>query len=352
MNCDLVIKKGKIVKPDGTISADILVRGRKIAGLVKGDSGIKAKKTIDADGCYILPGVIDPHVHLTAGGSPFAMNCRTETRSALIGGVTTLFHFLRTSNSYFDLIEDYAGDVKKHSLIDVGFHILVMNERHVDEMPRYLKEMGIRSFKFLMAYRGDPAAPLTGVDDGLLFKGFNQISKLRRGLAMVHAENNDIVNRAVEEVRKQNGQDLKSWSHARPAFCEEEAIRRAIFLAEKAGAPLYISHLSIGKGVHLIAREKLKKVPLFVETAGHYLTLTESFNPPKVTLGKVNPPLRTAEDNRQLWSGVRDGVIDTLGSDHCPYTLKFKGDDLWLAGSGISGVAMTLPLLLSEGVRK
>ncbi|MDD1777975.1 MAG: amidohydrolase family protein [Candidatus Helarchaeota archaeon] len=355
MDYDIVIRKGNIVKPEGTIDGDILISGKKIVGIIKDSSSIGGKRIINAAGYYVLPGVIDPHVHLTAGGPPnahtFSANCRTETRSAVTGGVTTLFHFLRTSKSYFNVIEDYINEVKKNSLIDIGFHIMVMNESHIREIPRYVKELGINSFKFLMAYRGDPTTPLTGLDDGLLFEGFKQLSKSKKGLAIVHAENNDIVNRTVEEMRKLNRQDVRSWSDARPEFCEEEAIRRAIFLAEKAKTRLYIAHLSIGAGVYLVAERKLKN-PIFVETAAHYLTLTKLIKPANATIGKVNPPLRTAEDNKQLWKGIQNGIIDTIGSDHCPYTLQSKGNDIWTASAGLPGIAMTLPILLSEGVNK
>ena len=353
---DIVIKNGKIVKPEGIIEGDILIIGGKIAGIIKSNPNISGKRIIDAEGHHILPGIIDPHVHLVVGISPrakaFSENIKTETRSAITGGVTTLFHFLRTSNSYFDVIEDYVDDVRKYSLIDIGFHIMVMNDAHIREIPKYSKELGINSFKFLMAYRGDPTTSLTGLDDGLLFKGFKQLSKLRKGLAIVHAENNDIINRSIEKASKSAHQDVKSWSNARPDFCEEEAIRRAIFFAKKANISLYIAHLSIGAGIHIVAEQKFKNIPIFVETAAHYLTLSKFIKPLKGTMGKVNPPLRTSKDNKQLWIGIQNGTIDTIGSDHAPYTLKSKGDDIWTASPGLPGIAMTLPILLSEGVNK
>ena len=356
MNYDIVIKNGKIVKPEGIVDGTVLISRKKISGIVKNNPHIKGKRVIDADGCHILPGVIDPHVHLTAGSplgiQAFSENCKTETRSAVTGGVTTLFHFLRTPDSYFTVIADCVDQVMKYSLIDLGFHIMAMNELHIHEIPQYAQELGINSYKFLMAYRGDPESPLKGVDDGLLFEGFRQVAKIKKGIAIVHAENNDIVNRNIERMKQMDRQDLKSWNDARPEFCEEEAIRRAMFLAEKANVSLYIPHLSIGEGVSLIAEKKFKNNPVYVETAAHYLTLNKFFEPSNSAIGKVNPPLRNTEDNKRLWKGLRNGIVDTIGSDHCPYTLQSKGDNLWTAGAGLPGIAMSLPILLSEGVNK
>jgi dihydroorotase (multifunctional complex type) len=202
-----------------------------------------------------------------------------------------------------------------------------------------------------MAYKGEEALPhFYGMNDGSLFKAMEKVSKRRGCISVVHAENSEINDRFKRDNRHR--QDSRAWSDLRPSLSEEEAIRRAVFFAEKAGSPLCIAHVSTEAGATYVAEAKKCNRYLWQETCPHYLFLTKDskFDPPSV--GKVNPPLRDSSDVLALWTLLGRGGIDIIGSDHCPFTLKVKPKDLWSARPGLPGIELILPILLSEGVNK
>ncbi len=176
------------------------------------------------------------------------------------------------------------------------------------------------------------------------------MGKTKGCISLVHAENSEINQRFKEENRHR--QDIAAWSDARPPLSEEESIRRAIFLAEKAGSPLCVAHVSTRGGAIYIAMAKKENRHVFQETCPHYLFLTKDMKCISPALGKVNPPLRGLSDVLALWTEMGRGSIDVIGSDHCPYTLKIKSEDLWSARPGLPGLGLLLPVLLSEGVCK
>lgn len=352
MKLDLIIRGGELVVPKlGIISGDLGVREGRVAVISQKSKELEAEKEIDAQGLHILPGLIDPHVHLGFGG-PLDQEFRTESSSAAAGGVTTLLITLVSSKNYLSLPRRIATG-QEHSLVDFSFHLGILSEEHLDQLELYRKEFGIASFKFFMGYKGEEARQLgisSDIDDGFLYESFSKIARLSRGVALVHAENIEISTRCKKKLINEGQEGLSAWNQARPDFAEGENINRALYLGKVSGCPVYIVHMSTEEGYHIFTQYKRSAQAVFAETCPHYLTHNDAS--PVGNLGKVNPPLRKDSDREALWSGLNEGAIDTVGSDHCSYKKQRKMGSLWDAMPGFPGVSTILPVLLSEGVNK
>lgn len=325
----------------------------RISAILPPEDRPSADETVDAQGRYVIPGVIDAHVHLGLSQS-FEDACWNESRAAVTGGVTAMIHYLLSPDSFRSVHATHVRAIEAKSLIDVGFHGMVQNDVQVAEIPQTVRELGLTSYKFHMAMKGPEAAyGIKGVDDGVLYEGLQQVATQPGVLGLVHTENIDVILRFRERwiERWRTDPDSAVWSDSRPAFTEEEAIVRAARLAEHAGAPLGVVHNSVGTGPALLAQAKVRYPHLYMETCPQYLALTSDMK--LGNKGKVNPPLRTANDVDLLWQALANRQIDWMGSDHCDYDLASRQGNLWEVGPGLtSGVAMILPVLLSKGVNE
>jgi dihydropyrimidinase len=190
-------------------------------------------------------------------------------------------------------------------------------------------------------------------DDGIIYLALEAVKKLGPpAMEMVHCENYYIINKLQERLMNEGRKDFAAWTDSRPSFTEEEAMRRAMFIAETLDAPLYIPHMSIKEGVGLVVHQKARGFNVVAEVCPHHLTMTK--HEKKGWLAKVTNPLRENEDIEALWKGIKDGVVECVGSDHVPYSLKYKLEtDIWdIHGAGFQGTATVLPVMLSEGVNK
>ena len=349
----LTIKDATVVKPTGRSRSTIHIDDGVVRALLPPGEAPAADRIVDARGAFVLPGVIDAHVHL--GVIPtFADSCRTESAAAVTGGVTSMWHYLLSPGSFHDVYQQHVDDVEANSLVDIGFHALVTNSQQVAEIPECVDELRITSYKFHMAMKGPEAAyGIKGLDDGSIFEGMRQVANRSGVMALIHAENIDVIlhNRERAKAKAPNATETATWSKHRPHFTEEEAIVRSTILAENAGAPLGVVHTSVGSGPELIRRARARYPHLYMETCPQYLIL--DMDMPLGTWGKVNPPLRTKSDQELLWAGLADGTIDWMGSDHCDYDLASRDGNIWDVGPGLpNGMTMILPVLLSEGVNK
>ena len=265
-----------------------------------------------------------------------------------------MWHYLLSAGSFKDVYKQHVEDIAAESLVDMGFHGLVTNEQQVAEIPETVDELRLTSYKFHMAMKGPEAAfGIKGLDDGSIFEGMSQVAKRPGVMALIHAENIDVIlhNRERAIAAAPEATDTASWSRHRPHFTEEEAIIRSAVLAENARAPLTVIHTSVGRGPELIRQARTRYPHLYMETCPQYLVL--DMDMPLGTWGKVNPPLRTKLDQDLLWAGLADGTIDWMGSDHCDYDLATRDGTIWDVGPGLpTGTTMILPVLLSEGVNK
>jgi dihydropyrimidinase len=359
---DLVITGGQVVWPDGVVRADVAAGADgRIAAIGAPGSLTGARRTIDADGLHVLPGIIDPHVHLQTFQDPFDVNVGLETRNAAIGGVTTMIPMLLNredaSVSFLDYHPWAVRAVQERSLIDAAFSAVVGTSKQIEELPRMARECGIASYKFYMAYTQDEASVfgILAVDDAQFLDGLRTVRDIGLpAMAMVHAENMSIIHNLKARYIEAGRDDLKAWTDARPDLAEEEATRRAIWYTKQTGSRLYIVHMTIGRGVEWVRQARAEGVDVIAETCPHYLVLTKHDHDRVGSLGKVNPPLRDELSQDLLWEGLRDGSVTCLGSDHSTVVPRAEklGRSIWEAVPGFPGMGMLLPVMLSEGYHK
>jgi dihydroorotase-like cyclic amidohydrolase len=353
MATDLFVKDCRVVKPDVVVDCGLAIEGGSIAAVLRPGETVPARRTIDAGGRFVIPGLLDTHVHLGNAAQSFASDCATETRHCVTGGVTTLMPFVITRDSYLDVLGDMRRAVSAGSLVDMLFHAIIVREPQIDEIPRMAAEFGVRSFKTFMAYKGREISPsgIQGMRDDQIFSVFQRVRDIPGGVAIVHCENMELIELHQKPFIEAGRQDTAAWSDARPAFGELEAIRRMCQFAEAVGVELLIPHMGVGLGSEFLRQKGWGAGRVTTETCPHYLALDKDTD--RGVQGKVNPPLRGRDHIDGLWQRLTDGTVDVMGSDHCPYTRKVKGDELWAARAGITaGSAMILPVLLTDGVNR
>jgi dihydropyrimidinase len=265
---DIKLINGLVVTGAGIIKADVGVLGEKITAVSSDLSNSTANQTIDAAGKYIFPGVIDVHIHPV-----YLDDVQHCSRLAAFGGTTTVLHFAyaRTGDSLLQKVEEMLQDGLDNSLIDFSLHGgLFQAPKQVPEIPQVMK-LGVRTFKFFMAY----VKQNWYTDDYQLLKAMDILSE-RGGMAMVHAENGGGVDYLEDKYLTGPNASAKFFNATHPAALEEEAIFRAIRMAEVANCPLYVAHVTTTRGVELIAREQAAGRNVFAETCPQYLSLTEN----------------------------------------------------------------------------
>jgi dihydropyrimidinase len=351
MDYDLLIRGGTVVTPSGAERLDIGIKDGVITELLSPSSNESATEVLDAQGLHVFPGVIDPHTHFGFGGD---RDWLTESRSAAIGGVTTVINYVMGAASYFEQVPREREAADAMSCIDYALHVVPCTSTHLDELHAYSSELGVGSFKYFMNFRGDEGAYLgvEGTDDAFLFEYLNKVGEVEGLVANIHAENIEIVWALRPRVRASGLEGLAAWDAERPAFVEAEGIVRSAFYADLAGAPLYVVHVSAAACLDEIRqlRSRPRSAPLYAETCPHYLTHTVDSG--YGTRAKVNPPVRHAEDVVALWDALADGTVQTVGSDHVARHVSFKDKDIWSASAGMPGAASILTVLLSEGYHR
>jgi len=357
MQFDTLIINGQVVIPrHGVHRADLGLSGDRIAAVL--DPGVTsqhtARTTIDASGKHVLPGLIDPHTHfgLAAGLADW----ETESRSAAIGGVTTVLNFLMSGEPYDAEYRATREAADRLSYIDYGLHLCPSSPTHLEEMPRYMTEYGISSYKYFTSFRGSEGHYLgiQGTDDSYLYRYLRLIGQHEGAVACIHTENIEVVWQLRKELQGAGRDDLGAWDASRPDWVEADCVHRGILFAKQTGAPLYIVHLSAALCLDEVrsARRRWRDVRVHVETCPHFLTHTSETPLKPHTLGKINPPLRHAADVEALWAGLADGTIDTVGSDHAARRKEKKTGTIWTSAAGFPGTGAILPVLLSEGLHK
>lgn len=320
--------------PNGEI-ADIFIE----KGVIKSIASANTKFTLDAGGCFVMPGGIDPHTHvnLNIGESRVKDGWVKATYSAAIGGTTCLIEH----PSFGSKIEDLLMQAEGNSYIDYGFHAVFEPSTDTSEIPQMI-ERGISSGKVYMTYSGM-----------LNDKQFIKIMKVMGragGLTAVHAENDAIISELSQKFQKDAPHSPISHARSRPDYCEAEAVNRAIAIARAAEAPLYIVHLSTKKGLEIIRNAKNEGVvKVYAETCPQYLLWTEEkYNGADGMNYIMAPPLRKQSDCDALWDGLADGSIDTIGTDHCYFVRK--GDDVFNSLGGVPGIGKRLSDIFRAGV--
>jgi dihydropyrimidinase len=365
MAIDTIIRNGTVVTAEhGEQRLDVLLKGGRVAGLVADSRGIDAAEVIDATGLHVLPGGIEPHVHIGIY-TPSDGEWYTETCAAAQGGITTLINYVFQKDSYFQSWPPELAIAQRQAVIDFAAHLGIMTQQHVDEMESYIREFGVTSFKFTGHWKGYEKQRIgsdTRLDDGLLYQTLRVAGKYPNVRIPVHSQNVEISippfaapdepHFLKRDAAGATGLDL--WERLNPGFTETEYAMKALYLAELTGASVYLVHLSSRETVRVLReRYDLAKLNAFGETCAHYLGLT--VDAPCGALAKVNPPVRRAEDQDALWQGLIDGTLQTVGTDHCAAKREMKkveSGDVLQAKLGFPGMATMLPVLVTHGVKK
>ncbi|SMY01015.1 dihydroorotase [Brevibacterium aurantiacum] len=350
---DLRITGGNVfIEGQGVSDVDLLVRDGRIAAIIDRHETTTSAETLDVAGKLVLPGAIDPHVHL---GKDIRVprdpdDAERETASAVAGGITTMLIYLMSSESYVGELEAARAAMDSNSHSDYGFHFVLGTPEHLEEFESYV-DLGVSSFKFFMNFRGDEGKylGLPGNDDSFMY---DILRKSAEHGAMInpHPENIELVRMFRDADHDSSLSSLEAWNAARPPFVEADAAQRVAYLASVTGASVYCVHTSSREAVEALVRQQDAYPNIFIETCTQYLTLDTSSEAD--VYAKVNPPIRPREDVEFLWEAMKAGQIDAVGSDHNARHRTNKEKDIWSASAGFPGTGGVLPLTLAEGLRR
>lgn len=330
---------------------DVLVEAGRISGLLApGTDVAEHVKVRRIDGLHVFPGLVEAHMHFGFGEK--ITEYSTETAHAAIGGFTTVLGYFLNNEAYGEVYQREQAYAQPRAHVDYGFHFSTASELHVKELESYVKDYGVTSFKYFMNFKGEEGRylGLDGTDDGYLHALLSRSAEIGGVTVVCHTENIEIVNRLRNAQLEIGIETLQQWESVKPPITEAEACIRAMFLAEKVGAKIYIPHMSSRMGLDEVRFWRQRYDQVYVETCPHYLTHTSDMN--LGGMGKANPPFRSKDDQDALWEGLADGAINVVASDHCPRKRVTKDKSFWLASQGFPGTATILPVLLHEGYHK
>ncbi|MBV9183764.1 MAG: dihydropyrimidinase [Acidobacteria bacterium] len=356
MNFDTVVANGRVVTATDTYVGDVAIQGTKIAAIGQSELRKNSSHIIDASGKYVLPGAIDVHTHLDMpfGGTTSSDDFETGTRAAVFGGTTTLIDFAiqYRGQSLRRAFDTWMQKAANKAVCDYSFHCIIteLGNDELAEMNALIRD-GVTSFKLFMAYPG-----VFMLDDASIFKALRKTAD-NGGLVCMHAENGNAIDVIVQQALSEGKKAPKYHALTRPTTAEAEATSRAIALAEMAGAPVYIVHLSCNDALEKVREARDRGLPVYAETCPQYLFLSiENFDVPGFEGAKYvfTPPLREKWHQEKLWNGLKCDHLQVVSTDHCPFCFKEQKelglDDFTKIPNGGPGIEHRLSLIYSGGV--
>jgi dihydropyrimidinase len=356
MNFDTIIRNGSVVTATDTYTADVAIANGTIAAIGRDLPTQNATQLLDAAGKLVLPGGIDVHTHLDMpfGGTTSADDFETGTRAAAFGGTTTLIDFAiqYKGQPLRQAFDTWMSKASNKAVCDYAFHCIMtdVSAGQLGEMNDLVRE-GVTSFKLFMAYPG-----VFMLDDGSIFRALQRTSE-NGGLICMHAENGSAIDVIVQQALADGKKAPKYHALTRPTTAEAEATARAIALAEMAGAPIYIVHMSCNDALEKVREARDRGLPVFAETCPQYLYLSiENFDAPGFEGAKYvfTPPLREKWHQEKLWNGLKCDHLQVVSTDHCPFCFKEQKemgrDDFTKIPNGGPGVEHRMSLIYSGGV--
>ena len=349
---DVVIRNGTLITPGGVFPADVGVVGERIA--VLGEE-LPGRVELDATGCYVLPGAIDPHVHLQmpVGGYVSADDFASGTVAAACGGTTTVIDFVEPASGepFLDALAARRAEAGGSVAVDYCLHMTVptwhtAHPEALDELPEVVAA-GVSSFKLYLAYEG------LLLNDVQLYTALRAVAAVG-GLPIIHCENGPLCEQLRAEALAAGHTAPRYHALTRPRRQEAEAVSRAMDIAALAGSPLYVVHVSCAEAVARIAAARAQGEPVYGETCPHYLALTAgAFDGPHGERFVGSPPLRSKADQLALWDALAQGDLDVLSTDHCPFTAGEKAGhaDFTTIPGGLPSIEARLGLAYTLGVR-
>ncbi len=352
----ILIKNGRIITASADYTADVFIEGEKISQIGE-NLNIKADKVIDATGKLVMPGGIDPHVHLDMPfmGTFSSDNYETGTLAALHGGTTTVIDFIlqKQGNSLKTAYDEWTGRANGNAYGDYSFHIAVtdFNDETQKEISYFINELGITSFKTFMAYKG-----ALMIDDRQMVGLMNEVKK-HGGLVTVHATNGDMIDYLVAKHKSEGKLSPLYHYLSQPEITEAEATGRFADMAFNTGVPAYIVHMTCEGSLNAVRRAQLRNQKVYAETCIQYLLLDASLYEKDFEGAKwvMSPPLREKKDQESLWGGINQGSVQIVATDHCPFNWEQKlmgKNDFSKIPNGHPAIENRMELLFSEGVNK
>lgn len=352
----ILIKNGRIITATDDYVADIYIEGETISAIGK-NLNVKANQKIDAAGKLVMPGGIDPHVHLDMPfmGTYSSDNYETGTRAALFGGTTTVIDFILQTQgkSLQSALQEWKGRSDNNAVGDYSFHMAVtdFNDETKKEIQHFIEVEGITSFKTFMAYKG-----ALMIDDRQMV-GLMQEVKKHGGLINVHATNGDMIDFLIAKHKSEGKLSPLYHYLSQPEVTEAEASSRFADLADYTGCPGYIVHLTCEGALNAVRFATRRNQHVFVETCIQYLILDASLYEQNFEGAKwvMSPPLREKKDQETLWAGLNQGLVNVVATDHCPFMWEQKlmgKDDFSKIPNGHPAIENRMELLFSEGVNK
>ena len=358
MSFDTLVVNGTVVSATDTYAADVAITSGKIVAVGQALARDNTTRIIDAKGRYVMPGGIDVHTHLDMpfGGTTSADDFETGTRAAAFGGTTTLIDFAiqykgQPLRAAFDAWMQKAAS---KATTDYAFHCIITDlpNARLDEMAELVRE-GVPSFKLFMAYPG-----VFMLDDATIFKAMQKASKIG-GMICMHAENGGAIDVIVQQALAEGKTAPKYHALTRPTTAEAEATSRAVALAEMAGSPVYIVHLSCNEALEKVREARDRGLPVYAETCPQYLYLSlDDMDKPGFESAKYvfTPPLREKWHQEKLWTGLKQDHLQVVSTDHCPFCFKEQKemgkDDFTKIPNGGPGIEHRMSLIYSGGVAK
>lgn len=349
---DLLVRGGQVVTPSGVFAADIGVRDGRIAAIGPADLLPPAAESVDAQGKYVLPGLIDPHLHFRCY-SHHVDSLGEALEAAAHGGITTALAMLipsvDTPKRPMELIEEFRVVGAREATIDFGFHVhLAEIDGALGEVPAAV-EAGCPSFKVFMAYKSiGRMASYAHLMDAM------EAVAAAGGVLLLHAEDGEIIDRRTAQQIARGRVGPRDFLHVHPPEVEYIAVEKALGMARLTGCPIVILHISTPRAVDMVRQAKADGQAVWLETCPQYLELTddamEQFGP----LAKVSPPLRTRAEIEGLWRRLLMGEIDFIGSDHSPHSAETKRpgvENIFSCWYGAPGVETMLPVM-HDAVRR
>lgn len=352
----ILIKNGRIITATDDYRADIFIEGETISAIGK-NLNVKADEVIDASGKLVMPGGIDPHVHLDMPfmGTYSSDNYETGTRAALFGGTTMVIDFILQTQgkSLQSALQEWKGRSDNNAVGDYSFHMAVtdFNDETKKEIQHFIEVEGITSFKTFMAYKG-----ALMIDDRQMV-GLMQEVKKHGGLINVHATNGDMIDFLIAKHKSEGKLSPLYHYLSQPEVTEAEASSRFADLADYTGCPGYIVHLTCEGALNAVRFATRRNQHVFVETCIQYLILDASLYEQNFEGAKwvMSPPLREKKDQETLWAGLNQGLVNVVATDHCPFMWEQKlmgKDDFSKIPNGHPAIENRMELLFSEGVNK
>ena len=352
---DLIVKGGALVDATNVIQGDLCIGDGKVQAIVRDADPELAATVVDARGCYVLPGILDAHVHPI-----YADSMESLSLSAAHGGITTLIHFIGSGNftawgakpewSLADSIQHFRGEGEATSYLDFAFHAAIAQaDDHGKTIPAAVA-LGVTSFKMFLAYKSR----------GMMLSDEQMLEAMETmrdtgALAMVHAESGCAIDYLEQKLIGAGKTAAEHYLPSRPNTLEEEATFRATAFARVAGCPLYVVHMSCREAMAVTTRAKAAGQAVFAETCPHYLVLTDEAVRQHGANFKIGPPLRTRDDVEALWTAVREGHVDVIASDHgahLPEAKRRGADNIFAAPFGVPGSETLLPITYHFGVHE